>query len=59
MIAVDERNGRPAIDFPTQAVDQIQVFLLILVRFGFGDGGFAQQVYGEGQRALSQPRDRG
>ena len=43
----------------TEAVDQGQIFLLILIRLGFRDGGFAQQIHSEGQRALSQPGDRG
>ena len=49
--------GRPGVDLPAQALDQVEVFRLVALGLGLGDGRLAEQIDGEGQRPPAQAGD--
>src|SRR5262249_34644489 len=57
VVLVNQLVGRPAVDLLSQAGEQVQVSLLILLDLQFRDDGLAEQVDGKGQVAAAHGTD--
>ena len=49
--------GRPGVDAPAEAVDEFEIFALVMLGLALGDGRLAEQIDGEGQRPPPQSSD--